>query len=507
MSVPSHPRFNYIAFASFVIAFAASFLFLILVKALYPQITLYHYLNTDFYILLGTTLFSGFATLKYFFHPKITKKQVINNRIYVAAILNLGILLALKWGVFQEATFYGPWFLCWFVVLTALQNIFFVYLYYAFARLRIVGSDVLEDIEEHRKEAQRNYSPVSQTKSEIVENFIGKRIFTWIGRHVDIENSKTTICSTYTSLNIELLPRYSADVIINLRKVNDIRRFNLFFEYVNGKLPQNGTFIGLAETIECRNSQILKKTFFPLNRLLLAFDFIVNRILPKVKLTQELYFFYTKGENRAISKAEVLGRLYSCGFELIDSTVINNCFLFYVRKVKIPIYDNNPTYGPFVALRRIGKDKKIVQIYKLRTMYPYSEYIQKYVYDLQGTSNGDKAENDFRITGWGHFFRKFWLDELPMLINLMKGDVKIVGVRPLSKTKFDTYPSELQEKRTRTRPGLIPPFYADMPKTQDELFSSEDRYLDAYFQSPVKTDIRYFFKAFYNIVIKKARSK
>ncbi len=507
MSVPSHPRFNYIAFASFVIAFAASFLFLILVKALYPRITLFHYLNTDFYILLGTTLFSGFATLKYFFHPKITKKQVVNNRIYVAAILNLSILLALKWGMFQEATFYGPWFLWWFVVLTAFQDVFFVYLYYAFVRSRTVDSDVSEDIEEHRKDAQRNYNPVSQTKSEIVENFIGKRIFTWIDRHVDIENSKTAIYSTCTSLNIELLPRYSADVIINFRKVNDIRRFNLFFEYVNEKLPQDGTYIGLAKTVECRNSEILKKAFFPFNYILWFFDFIVNRIFPKIKLTQDLYFSYTEGENRAISKAEVLGRLYSCGFELLDSTVINNYFVFCVRKVKNPIYDNNPTYGPFVALRRVGKDGKIVRIYKLRTMYPYSEYIQKYVYDQQGTSNGDKAENDFRIAGWGHFFRKFWLDELPMFINLIKGDVKIVGVRPLSKTKFDTYPTDLQKKRTRTRPGLIPPFYADMPKTQEELFSSEDRYLDAYFQSPFKTDVRYFFKALYNIVIKRARSK
>jgi len=140
-------------------------------------------------------------------------------------------------------------------------------------------------------------------------------------------------------------------------------------------------------------------------------------------------------------------------------------------------------------------------------MYPYSEYIQKYVYDLQGTSDGDKAENDFRITGWGRFFRKIWLDELPMFINLIRGDVKLVGVRPLSRTKFETYPVELQDKRTKTKPGLIPPFYADMPKTQDELFESESRYLDAYFQSFFTTDFKYFFKAFYNIVIKRARSK
>jgi hypothetical protein len=236
-------------------------------------------------------------------------------------------------------------------------------------------------------------------------------------------------------------------------------------------------------------------------------DFIINRIFPKIQLTQDLYFSYTKGADRALSKAEVLGRLYSCGFELVNSTFINNRFVFCVKKIKNPLYDNNPTYGPFVALRRVGKGKNIVGIYKLRTMYPYSEYIQKYVYELQGTANGDKAENDFRITTWGHFFRRFWFDELPMFINLAKGDVKIVGVRPLSRTKFETYPIELQEKRTKTKPGLVPPFYADMPQTQQELFDSEDRYLDAYFKSPFRTDFKYFWKALYNIVIKKARSK
>jgi len=499
-----HTHFNITAMVLYAIAFILSFLLLVAVKALYPQTTLYHYLNDDFYILCVTTIFSSLVTRKYSFHPKITEKRIVNNRIYISSVLNLVILLAIKLVLFEG--FYGPFFLFWFVFAVTVLDVFFVYLYYAFIRSK-TAKNSLEEIEERRMESKRNYEPVSQTKSEIVENFIGKRIFNWINKRVDIESGKTAIYSTFTNLNIELLPRYSSNVIINLRKINDIQRVNLFFEYVNEKLPQDGIYIGLAETIERRNSQILRKFFFPLNHIILFFDFIFNRILPKVKLTQELYFFYTQGVNRAMSKAEVLGRLYSCGFELVDSTYINNYFLFYVRKVKNPIYDNNPTYGPFVALRRVGKDKKIVQIYKLRTMYPYSEYIQKYVYDMQGTSDGDKAENDFRITGWGHLFRKFWLDELPMFINWAKGDVKMVGVRPLSRTKFDTYPIELQDKRTKTKPGLVPPFYADMPKTQDELFESEDRYLDAYLQSPFKTDVRYFFKAFYNIVIKRARSK
>ena len=102
--------------------------------------------------------------------------------------------------------------------------------------------------------------------------------------------------------------------------------------------------------------------------------------------------------------------------------------------------------------------------------------------------------------------RKFWLDELPMIINLLKGDMKIVGVRPLSKQYFNLYSDEMKEKRLRYKPGLVPPFYVDMPKTLEEIMESENRYLDAYSKNPVWVDIRYFFMAFYNIIFRRARS-
>lgn len=164
-------------------------------------------------------------------------------------------------------------------------------------------------------------------------------------------------------------------------------------------------------------------------------------------------------------------------------------------------------YGPLIKLRRIGKNKEFVYIYKFRTMHPYSEYIQKYVFDARGGMNiADKSDDDWRITTWGRLMRKYWLDELPMLLNWLRGDVKLVGVRPLSKTMFDTYPADLQDKRTRCKPGLIPPFYIDHPKTFDELFASENKYLDAYFKHPVLTDIEYFFRTVYSILFKRMHS-
>ena len=132
-----------------------------------------------------------------------------------------------------------------------------------------------------------------------------------------------------------------------------------------------------------------------------------------------------------------------------------------------------------IALPRVGKEGKMIKVYKLRTMHPYSEYIQDYVYKLHDLQDGGKFKNDFRITSWGAVCRKIWLDELPMLINFLRGDMKLVGVRPLSKQYFELYREDVRERRIKYKPGLIPPFYADMPADLEEIQASELKYLDS----------------------------
>ena len=219
-----------------------------------------------------------------------------------------------------------------------------------------------------------------------------------------------------------------------------------------------------------------------------------------------MYFWITNGYNRAISKAETFGRLYSCGFELVDHRQIGDMLYFIARKIQEPAFDYHPTYGPLVRLKRVGKNGRTIYVYKMRTMHPYSEYLQDYVYKTSDLQEGGKFRDDFRVSTVGRIMRKLWIDELPMLINLVRGDLKLVGVRPLSQQYFELYDEELRAKRTRVRPGLIPPFYADLPKTLEEIQASEDRYLDAYFRRPFLTDCRYFWKALYNILVKRVRS-
>jgi len=229
--------------------------------------------------------------------------------------------------------------------------------------------------------------------------------------------------------------------------------------------------------------------------------------LPKFALTKKLYFILTRGENRVLTKAETFGRLYSCGFELLDKKQIGNNLFFVALKVKKPINPKNPSYGPLIALERIGRNGKPIKVYKMRTMHPFAEYLQDYVYKKDGLQDGGKFKDDFRVTTLGKIMRAFWIDELPMLINVLKGDLKIFGVRPISKQYYKLYTTELQNYRNRNKPGLIPPFYVDYPKTLEEIMASELRYLKAYEKHPFRTDWGYFWKAIYNIMFKKYRSR
>jgi hypothetical protein len=346
----------------------------------------------------------------------------------------------------------------------------------------------------------------SKKVDEAIIKETGKDVYKFISTHIDISEGDYIIFSTTTQFNVEKLPVHYYNNIINLKRINDIRYVNKFMEAVNSKIPVGGKFIGCVETKNQRKKRLLNKYPVILNYFYYILDFIVKRVFPKFSLTKKIYFFLTKGNNRVISKAETIGRLYSCGFELSGEANIDGYLYFTGKKVKEPVFDENPTYGPFVKLSRIGKHGKNIYVYKLRTMHPFAEYIQNYVYEKNNLREGGKFQNDFRITTLGKLFRKFWIDEIPMLINLFKGEMKLVGIRPLSRHYFSLYSSDLQKRRINYKPGLIPPFYYDLPQTLEEIQNSELKYLDAYDKSPLLTDWKYFWCAFWNIVFRNKRS-
>jgi lipopolysaccharide/colanic/teichoic acid biosynthesis glycosyltransferase len=356
----------------------------------------------------------------------------------------------------------------------------------------------------HTKKALPRYD--FGLREEYLKQEIGEEAFNYVVNYAAIDSPNTLVIATTTRFNIDAQIQHSFECILNVRRVNDFRYINKYFESVNAKLPVGGLFIDHFESKNMRKKRILNKFPTGINYVYYTLDFIIKRVFPKFALTKKLYFILTRGENRVLSKAEAFGRLYSCGFEILDERVIDKCLYFVAIKVKEPLFPKRPSYGPMIALERIGKGGKSIRVYKMRTMHPYAEYLQDYVYEKTGLQEGGKFKNDFRVTTLGRIMRSFWLDELPMLINLIKGDLKLFGVRPLSRQYFKLYTLELQKLRIMSKPGLIPPFYVDYPKTLEEIISSELKYLKAYAQHPFRTDWVYFWKAVFNIIFRRYRS-
>jgi hypothetical protein len=317
---------------------------------------------------------------------------------------------------------------------------------------------------------------------------------------------RTAVLSTTNAFNILSLPERDYSYIINLHKLNDIKKTDDFIDAVNKKLESGGYFFCCVETKDQRKERLLRKYPPVLNYIFYTVDFIIKRILPKIKLTRGLYNLLTSGDNAVFSRAEALGRISRGGFKIVQESFIGNKLCIEAKKWGDPFPRNGNTSSTLIALPRIGRHGKILKVYKLRTMHPYSEYIQSYIYRVHDLREGGKFRNDFRITSWGAFCRKIWLDELPMLINFIRGDMKLVGIRPLSKQYFSLYRKEVQKRRVKYKPGLIPPYYADMPGNLEEIQDSELRYLESFDRNPFLTDLLYLRKSLWNIMFRKARS-
>ena len=363
--------------------------------------------------------------------------------------------------------------------------------------------------EQYRLFSQKSDISMLPQKLEFIYLKEYPEVLEFLERKIDLSTfnlDKTSILRSRDTYNISIYPEKYLELFINLHKVNDIKRINEYFIEVNNRLCTGGIFVGNFEPIKSRYERFRNKYPFIVANSFYFLDFLWKRVIPKLPITRKLYFVLTRGEDRALSLAEGLGRLQYCGFEIIDLKIINQLCYFVAKKINIPSTDRNPSYSPVIKIKRTGKNGKPVYVYKLRTMHPYSEYLQNFVYENNNLQDGGKFNNDFRITKWGLVLRKLWIDELPMLINYFKGELKFVGVRPISEHYLSLYDEEFRIRRLTYKPGLIPPYYADMPRNISEIINSEQRYLDEYDRNKVLTDIKYFFKAFNNIVIKKERS-
>ena len=335
----------------------------------------------------------------------------------------------------------------------------------------------------------------------------GIKVLQFIAGHLDLLNNfRNIVFTTDNSSYCDNVDFDNVRAIISLRKVNKIRHLNKLFHAVNTMLPDAGIYIGCLESYKERKNKIYFKFGKKLGWIVWMMDFLINRLIPRIPYLENLYYFITKGQFHSISQAEVLGRLVYSGFSIIDYQSVNGLSYFVVMKTSEPLKYRNPSYYPIIKLLRIGKNGRYFGVYKLRTMHPYSEYIQDYVIKLNGYNKKGKPANDFRLTKWGSFFRRLWIDEIPQLLNVIKGEMKIFGLRPLSQVRFNQFPDDLKKERIKHKPGCFPPYVAlNMPDDKQNI-EAERIYLNDLKKHPYSTDIRYMFLAVYNILANKIRS-
>ena len=381
------------------------------------------------------------------------------------------------------------------------------------------GEDI-ETIDEVKKFIKPHELPVEDVDEKVnepaeaalEENFLKEwpDLFTYLAGEVNlkaIDRSSAKVMDTHTLYNIKTMENQSLRLFLNLHVVNDFRYLNQYLLQVHSKLRTGGYFIIRKRRLE--NYREMLEARFPIivSTLFYIVHFMWRRVAPKLPFMSKLYFILSRGKKRVITRAELVGRLYFCGFKLIKFKHIGDSHWFIAQKLTAPIVEQNPTYGPFISLKRVGYQGELIHVYKFRTMHPYAEFLQEYVYEMNDLDESGKFKKDFRLTQWGKVMRKYWLDELPQFFNYIKGDLRLLGVRALSQHYFDLYPKDVQELRIQYKPGLLPPYYADMPGNFQEIIESERTYLQEKKRAPFKTDVKYFSKAVFNIVFKKAHSK
>ena len=332
-----------------------------------------------------------------------------------------------------------------------------------------------------------------------------KKIHRRIKEYINLNEKSSLIVKTTNPFNIiSIDEKYES--IINLELINNIKFINRFNKTVYDKLVSNGYYVICSETLEERRKRVINKTMLGFKNIIRVLDFLYKRVLPKFPITKQIYLFANKGHNRVLSKAEILGRLIFSGFEVCEYFEHNNLFYIISKKNELINYKNKPSYGIFFKTSRIGLNSANINVYKIRTMYPYSEYCQDLIYKENKLAKTGKILNDYRINTWGSILRKYWIDELPNILGLFNGNMKIIGVRPISLSYFNKYPKDLKSDRIKTKPACIGIHYCTIPENSNDVFRLERIYLKKYFSNPVKTDLLYFFMFLRNIIFKKIRS-
>lgn len=157
---------------------------------------------------------------------------------------------------------------------------------------------------------------------------------------------------------------------------------------------------------------------------------------------------------------DLIGALLILPFVLLEIIVVVP-FIWFTDKG--PVFYNG---------ERVGKDFKVFKMYKLRSMYINAPDIR----NADGSTFN--SDNDPRVTPIGRFLRKTSLDEFPQFLNVLKGDMSLIGPRPATKMIFEERLDETMKKHFLVKPGIT-------------------GYTQAYLRNAIEKSQRYEMDAYY----------
>lgn len=216
---------------------------------------------------------------------------------------------------------------------------------------------------------------------------------------------------------------------------------------------------------------------------------IIKIEIDDVAVSKKIYMFF----KRII---DIIGALVGC-LALLPLTLC-------IWIANIIAKDNGPV---FYAHKRIGKNGKEFKMYKFRTMCNNAhemvkdeESMKRYFTDeqIEEWKENFKIEDDPRITKVGKFLRKTSLDEVPQVINILKGELSIIGPRPVIGEELEKY-EENKDKFLSVTPGLTGYWAAN---GRSDISYEERMEMELYYVDNVslKLDVQIFFKTIISVL-------
>jgi lipopolysaccharide/colanic/teichoic acid biosynthesis glycosyltransferase len=155
---------------------------------------------------------------------------------------------------------------------------------------------------------------------------------------------------------------------------------------------------------------------------------------------------------------------------------------------------DSPGASPIYTQTRVGKNGREFKFYKFRSMVPNAEsMLEELLPDNEMEGPAFKIKEDPRITRFGKLIRKCSVDELPQLINVIKGDMSLVGPRPPLPREVEQY-NEYQRQRLAVTPGMTC-YWQIQPSRNDLSFEEWLEWDIRYIRDrSIKTDIKILFK-------------